>query len=172
MSPQSNSQAEEAIENADESDESTGQVELKTFMFFTRVDPGCNINSDRQGASRSESNRSIKYKALKPKSNPNTLSNKSNNLKAPSNSNLKESQTLQKISREALLSDKSIIVGKRVKVPFPGKGNYVCKLEKYNQDGDTYTLSHPEDNWSGDMSYQLLITQRQQILQKKNDDIS
>jgi hypothetical protein len=70
------------------------------------------------------------------------LSNKSNNLKAPSNSNLKESQTLQKISREALLSDKSILVGKRVKVPFPGKGNYVCKLEKYNQDADTYTLSY------------------------------
>ena len=97
MRPQSNSQAEEAIENADESDESTGQVELKTFKAkITRVNPGCNINSDRQGASRSESNRSIKYKALKPKSTPNTLSNKSNNLKAPSNSNLKESQTLQK----------------------------------------------------------------------------
>jgi hypothetical protein len=65
--PQSNSQAEEAIENADESDESTGQVELKTFKGkITRVNPGCNINSDRQGASRSDSNRSIKYKALKP----------------------------------------------------------------------------------------------------------
>jgi hypothetical protein len=60
--PQSNSQAEETIENADESDESTGQVELKTFKTkITRVNPDCNINSDRQGASRSESNRSIKY---------------------------------------------------------------------------------------------------------------
>jgi hypothetical protein len=74
------------------------------------------------------------------------------------NSNISESQhVLQKISREALLSDKSIIVGKRVKVPFPGIGNYVCKLEKYNRDADTYTLSHPEDNWSGDMLFDDVV---------------
>ena len=63
------------------------------------------------------------------------------------------------MSREALrlISDKSITVGKRVKVPFPGIGNYVCKLEKYNQDADTYTLSHPEDNWSGDMLFNDVV---------------
>jgi hypothetical protein len=32
-----------------------------------------------------------------------------------------------------------------------GVGNYVCTLEKYNQDADTYTLSHPDDTWTGDM---------------------
>ncbi len=51
----------------------------------------------------------------------------------------------------------SIIFGKSVKVPFPGKGNYVCKLEKCNQDADTYTLSHPEDNWSGDMLFNDVV---------------
>ena len=90
---------------------------------------------------------------LKPVINP--LSTKS---KMALTSNISESQhVLQKISREALLSDKSIIVGKRVKVPFPGIGNYVCKLEKYNQDADTYTLSHPEDNWSGDMLFNDVV---------------
>ncbi len=54
--PQTNSQDEEGIENADESDESTGQVELKTFKTkITCVNPGCYINSDRQGYSRSQS---------------------------------------------------------------------------------------------------------------------
>ncbi len=73
-------------------------------------------------------------------------------------SNISESQQLfQKISREALLSDKSIIVGKKVKVPFLGIGNYVCKLGKYNQDTDTYTLSHPDDNWSGDMLFNDVV---------------
>ena len=72
------------------------------------------------------------------------------------NSNIQESNT-SKISREALLSDKSIIVGKKVKVPFPGIGNYVCKIEKYNQDADTYTLSHPDDNWSGDMIFKDVV---------------
>jgi hypothetical protein len=52
------------------------------------------------------------------------------------NSNINDSNT-SKISREALLSDKSIIVGKKVKVPFPGIGNYVYKIEKYNQDANT-----------------------------------
>ena len=74
------------------------------------------------------------------------------------NSNISEShKTLQKISREALLSDKSIIVGKKVKVPFPGIGNYVCTLEKYNKEADTYTLSHPEDNWTGDMLFHDVV---------------
>jgi hypothetical protein len=67
------------------------------------------------------------------------------------NSNNKKSNT-SKISRETLYSVKSIIVGKKVKVPFPGIGKYVCKIGKYNQHADTYTLSHPDDNWSGDMT--------------------
>ncbi len=54
-------------------------------------------------------------------------------------------------------TDKSIIVGKRVKVPFPDIGNYVCKLENHNQNADTYTLSHPEDNWSGDLLFNDVV---------------
>ena len=76
----------------------------------------------------------------------------------PSNSNFKESQCLQKIRREALLSDKTIIVGKKVKVPFPGLGIYVCKIDKFNQDVDTYTLSHLEDdNGTGDMLFKDVV---------------
>jgi hypothetical protein len=107
--PPTNCPAEDALTNADESDESTGQVELNTFKTkITRVKPGCYIDSDRQGPSKSGSNRSCKLKALKPVINP--LSTKS---MMALNSNISESQhVLQKyISREALLSDKSIIVG-------------------------------------------------------------
>jgi len=103
-----NCPAEDALSNADESDDSTGQVELNTFKTkIARVNPDCYIDSDRQGPSKSGSNRSCKLKALKPVINP--LSTKS---KMALNSNISESQNvLQKISREALLSDKSIIVG-------------------------------------------------------------
>ena len=44
-----------------------------------------------------------------------------------------------------------------MKVPFPGIGNYFCKLEKYNRDSDTYTLSHPDDNWTGDMLFNDVV---------------
>ena len=44
-----------------------------------------------------------------------------------------------------------------MKVPFPGIGNYVCKIEKYNQDANTYTSSHPDDNWSGDMTFNDVV---------------
>jgi len=104
-----NCPAEDALSNADGSDESTGQVELNTFKTkIARVNPGCYIDSDRQGPSKSGSNRSCKLKALKHVINP--LSTKS---MMALNSNISESQhVLQKyISREALLSDKSIIVG-------------------------------------------------------------
>jgi len=66
-------------------------------------------------------NRSSKYNALKPKTNPLSIDKSNKTL----NSNIKEEEKTSKISREALLSEKSIIVGKKVKVPFPGIGNYV-----------------------------------------------
>ena len=56
---------------ADESDESTGQVESIVFKTkITRVNTGCHIDSDRQGPSNPKSNRSLNSKALKPKTNP------------------------------------------------------------------------------------------------------
>jgi hypothetical protein len=61
------------------------------------------------------------------------------------------------MNREALLSDKSIIVGKKVKVSLPGIRNYVCKIEKYNQDEDAYTLSHPDDNCSSDITFHDVV---------------
>jgi len=71
-----NCPAEDALSNADGSDESTGQVELNTFKTkIARVNPGCYIDSDRQGPSKSGSNRSCKLKALKHVINP--LSTKS-----------------------------------------------------------------------------------------------
>jgi hypothetical protein len=54
-----------------------------------------------------------------------------------------------------------------VKVPFPGIGNYVCKLEKYNQDTDTYTLSHPDDHWSGDILFNDVVKLIQKSLLAK-----
>lgn len=83
-----NCPAEDALSNADESDDSTGQVELNTFKTkIARVNPDCYIDSDRQGPSKSESNRSCKLKALKHVINP--LSTKS---KMALNSNIFESQ--------------------------------------------------------------------------------
>ena len=49
-----------------------------------------------------------------------------------------------------------------MKVPFPGIGNYVCKTSrKKNQDvaSDTYTSSHPDDNWTGDMLFNDVVKQ-------------
>ena len=69
--PQTTSHAEDALPNADESDESTGQVELQAFKTkITGVNPDCHIDSDRQGSSNPKSNRSLNSKALKPKTNP------------------------------------------------------------------------------------------------------
>jgi hypothetical protein len=149
--PQSNYHVEEDIKNTEESDESTGQVENKHSRQKI-VNPVCNIDSDHKRTSNTVSYRSFENNVLNPKSNPLSI-NKSTKT---SNSNNKESNT-SKISREALISDKSIIVGKKVKVPFPGIGNYVCKIEKYTQDADTHTLSHPDDNWSGDMTFNDVV---------------
>lgn len=52
-------------------------------------------------------------------------------------STLPISKTLQNISKEDLLANKEIICGKKVKVPFPGIGNFICKIEKYNRASDT-----------------------------------
>ena len=50
--PQTNSRAEDALLNADESDDSTGQVETIAFKTkIARVKPGNHISSDRQGLS-------------------------------------------------------------------------------------------------------------------------
>ena len=69
--PQINSQAEDVVKNAEESDESTGQVEKQTFKTkIASVKPACHIDSDHERASNPVSNRSFKYNALKPKSNP------------------------------------------------------------------------------------------------------
>jgi hypothetical protein len=88
-----NCHAEDALLNADESDESTGQVESIAFKTkIARVNPDCYIDSDRQGLSNPKSKRSCKSKALKPVINP--LSTKSNKTL---NSNIPESQqSLQK----------------------------------------------------------------------------
>ena len=101
-----NSHAEGAFKNAEESDESTGQVRKHTFKTkIVHVKPGCYIDSDHPRASNPVSNWSFKYNSLKPISNP--LSTK---VKETLNSNIKESDS-SKRSREALISDKSIIVG-------------------------------------------------------------
>ena len=108
-----NSHAEGAFKNAEESDESTGLVRKHTFKTkIARVKPGCYIDSDHPGSSKPVSNRSTKYNALKPITNP--LSTK---VIETLNSNIKESNS-SKICCEALFSDKTIIVGKKVKVPF------------------------------------------------------
>jgi hypothetical protein len=68
---QSNSHTEEAIKIAEESDESTGQVEKQTFKTkIVHVNPDCNIDSDHKRDSNPVSNRSFKNNALKSKSNP------------------------------------------------------------------------------------------------------
>jgi hypothetical protein len=82
--------AEDALPNAYDPDESTGQVESIAFKTKNaRVDLDCYIDSDRQGPSNPKSKRSSKPKALKPVINP--LSTKS---KITLNSNISESQQL------------------------------------------------------------------------------
>ena len=62
-------------------------------------------------------------------------------LRQLSNTNsIPNDKTLRNISKETLITNKVIICGKQVKVPFPGLGNFVCKIEKYNPASDTYTL--------------------------------
>ena len=75
---------------------------------ITGVNPDCHIDSDRQGPSNPKSNRSLNSKALKPKANPMSKYVKNDIELKYTRITTISSKT---ISREAPLSDKSIIVG-------------------------------------------------------------
>ncbi len=109
--PQTNFHSEEALKNADESDESTGQVELKAFKTKSRVSILADTSTQTvKGLRIPRTTGHIILKLYSQKQILCQLSQKA--LK----SNIKESIS-SKISREALLAHKSIIVGKKVKVP-------------------------------------------------------
>jgi len=75
-----------------------------------------------------------------------------------SNTNsIPKDKILRNISKEALLANKALICGKRVKVPFPGLRNFMSKIEKYNPASDTYTLSHPDGDWADDILFDDVV---------------
>ena len=100
-------------------------------LNLARVKPGCYIDSDRQGLSNPESNRSHNSKALKPKSNP--LSTKSNKTL---NSNIPESQQ----SLQKQYSVKHLFLTNQLS-------------SEYWEGEGSLALSHPNDNWTGDMLF-------------------
>ncbi len=84
-------------------------------------------------------------------------SNEPNPSHLPNTNSVPNIKTLQNIFKETLFTNKKIICGKKVKVPFPGLGNFIYKIEKYNPASNTYTLSHPDGDWTDDMIFDDVV---------------
>ena len=123
------------------------------------IDESQGVNSTLDKSHASLSGQYVKSARKNIRSLPlkNVHSNEPNPSHLSKTNSVPNVKTLRNISMESLLTNKTIIYGKKVKVPFPGLGNFICKIEKYNPASNTYTLSHPDGDWANDMIFDDVV---------------